>query len=323
MAAYNAHVSASVLYVNVKYLSLHSALCYTFRNLIMTFTRCVYLGILFSVLFSPGCTTPDEVSKFCASSETTLASAKQVFSDMKGSCLRTVALREPIGAYRTSTSDPQLATAIAFCNGDIAKQSDATVAAVTILSDYFSAVNSLASFGTAKAGTDAQTLAAKTAAALGAESKAQTAIGSLASDLTMALTSGYQLKNLERDLTRASGNITDVTAALISIIQTNYVDQLLQDEENKTADRYREFYKADFPPEAKVLLEDRWRSDETAIQSKRSGAASLISSLQSLSKGFADLSTNAKTLKAKEIPALLEPYVTQMQTLIPEVQKAF
>jgi hypothetical protein len=44
--------------------------------------------------------------------------------------------------------------------------------------------------------------------------------------------------------------------------------------------------------------------------------------LITLSKGFADLAANARTVKAKELPNLLAPYAAQMQTLIPQIQKA-
>jgi hypothetical protein len=71
------------------------------------------------------------------------------------------------------------------------------------------------------------------------------------------------------------------------------------------------------------MLDTRWQSDEQAIESKRAAARSLVTSLNALSKGFADLAAKSRTLKGKEVPGLLAPYTTQMQTLIPQVQKAF
>ena len=269
-----------------------------------------------------GCTTTDAISNFCGSAATTLASSSPVFNDMQGSCMRAVDSREPIGAYKTAAADPKLAESVARCN-DIGKQGDGAKAAAAILGDYFSAIDALASFGTAKLGTDAGTLAKNTSAAFGATSPAQTAIQSIASDLTTLLESGYQLKKLEGDLEKVSNNINAVSDGLVSVIQSNYIDQLLADEENKVAVRYREFYQAGFPPEAKVMLEDRWRADEAAIQAKRASGLNLISALRALSKGFSDLAQNAHQLKAKELPGLLGPYVTQIQSLIPQIQKAF
>ncbi len=175
-----------------------------------------------SCVLNSSCTTPDAVSKFCASAATTLASAKPVLSDMQASCLRRVDTFESIGSFKTAVSDsnPTVKAAIASCDG-IGTKTQGAIAAASILSDYFTAINSLASFGTAKAGTDAGALASKTAAALGEKTDAQTAIGSIVTDLTKVFTAGYQMKKLESDLTRVSSNINNVTAGLITVIQTN------------------------------------------------------------------------------------------------------
>jgi hypothetical protein len=205
----------------------------------------------------------------------------------------------------------------------IGNQADGATAAAKLLSDYFSAINSLASFGTAKAGTDAQNLVTKTAAAVGENAKAQTALGSIAQFLVSAATSGYQQGQLDKDLTKVSGNISAVVNALITIIQDDYINRLLASEEQKVADRYREFAKDNKSPEVKLLLDDRWHADEQTLEAKRASAQTLITALQALSKGFEDLAANAHHLKAKEVPGLLGPYVTQLQALIPQIQKAF
>jgi hypothetical protein len=261
------------------------------------------------------CTTPEAVSAFCGSAVTTLTSANPVFDDMKLSCLREVNSRQEFGTFKPPLQSDPNCTAIG-------NQAAGATAAAKLLSDYFSTINSLASFGTAKAGTDAQNLLSKTGAAVGASSAAQAALGSIAQFLVSAATSGYQQKQLEKDLTKVSGNISAVVNALITIIQNNYIDQQLTSEEQKLADRYLEFAK-DKSPEVKLLLDDRWNADEQALEAKRASAQSLITALQALSKGFADLAANAHHLKAKEIPGLLAPYVTQLQALIPQIQKAF
>jgi len=261
------------------------------------------------------CTTPDAVSKFCGSAATTLTSAIPVFDDMKLSCLREVNSRNEFGTFKPPVQSDPNCTAIG-------NQAAGAAAAAKILSDYFSAINSLASFGTAKAGTDAQNLLSKTGAAVGASSAAQTALGSIAQFLVSAATSGYQQKQLEKDLAKVSGNISAVASALITIIQDDYIGRILKSEEEKLGDRYKEFAK-NASPEVKLLLDDRWHADELALEAKRASAQSLVTALQTLSKGFADLAANAHQLKAKEIPGLLGPYVTQLQTLIPQIQKAF
>jgi hypothetical protein len=279
----------------------------------MVLTVRLLAGVLVLSLMS--CTTPDAVSKFCGSAATTLTAATPVFEDMKQSCQREVNSREEFGTFKPpAEGDPNCAA--------IGTQADGAKAAARILSDYFSAINSLASFGTAKVGTDAQNLVTKTAAAVGEKSPAQTALGSIAQFLASAATSGYQQKQLEKDLTQVSANISSVVNALVAIIQKDYVGRLLSSEEQKLAVRYREFAQGK-SPEVKLLLDDRWNADEQALVAKRSSAQSLVAALQALSKGFADLAANAHHLKAKEVPGLLGPYVTQLQALIPQIQKAF
>jgi len=244
-----------------------------------------------------------------------MASAYPIFDDMKLSCLRELDSRNEFGTFKPPVqSDPN-------CT-EIGDKAAGVEAAAKILSDYFSAINSLASFGTAKTASNAQNLLSQTGAAFGASSAAQTALGSIAQFLTAAATSGYQQKQLERDLPAVSGNITAVVSALITIVQDDYIGRLLGSEEQKLATRYREFAK-DKSPEFKLQLDDRWHGDEQSLAARRASARSLISALQALSKGFADLAANAHQLKAKEIPGLLGPYITQLQTLIPQIQKGF
>jgi hypothetical protein len=262
-----------------------------------------------------GCTTPAAVSEFCGSAATTLTSATPIFNDMKQSCLREIESRNEFGTFKPPIQTDANCSAI----GD---QAAGAVAAAKILSDYFSAINSLASFGTAKVGTDAQNLLSKTGAAVGASSAAQTALGSMAQLLVSASTSGYQQKQLEKDLPAVSGNISTVTSALITIVQDDYIGRQLASEDQKLTDRYREFAK-NKSPEVTLLLDDRWQIDEQTLAARRASAQSLITALQTLSKGFSDLATNAHQLKAKEVPGLLGPYITQLQVLEPQIQKGF
>ena len=267
-------------------------------------------------LSAVGCTTPDAVSKFCGSATTTLASAAPIFEDLKLSCLREVNSRTGIGTFTSPL------TSNASCD-EIGVQADGAEAAAQLLSNYFEAINSLASFDTAKAGTDTQALASKAGAAFKASPEAQTAIGSIAQFLTATLTSGYKERQLEKDLPAVAGNITNVLNGLVTIVQRNYIDQLLKSEDEKLTDNYKEYVRNNNTGEVKLLLDDRWHADEQAIAAKRASAQSLITAFNALSKGTTDLATSAHTLKAKELPGLLDPYVTQIQSLIPQIQKGF
>lgn len=271
---------------------------------------------LIGLVFLAGCDTPDAVSKYCSSAITTLTSTTTVLGDLEGSCLREVNTNRVIGTFTLPVTSDSSCTAVRT-------QAVAAQSAAKLLTEYFTTINSLATIGTAKTSTDANTLAANTAGAFGAGSAEKTAVGSIAQDLTSGIMTAYQTRKLAQDLPKASKDVTAITDALVSIIQTNYINQELADEERKLANPYKSFLLAHNSPEVTLTLEQSWIADEQALQTRRVAAQNAIAALQALSKGFADLANNAHSLKAKELPGLLNPYVTQMQTLIPQIQKAF
>jgi hypothetical protein len=98
--------------------------------------------------------------------------------------------------------------------------------------------------------------------------------------------------------------------------------RLLASEEQKLSVRYRDFAQGK-SDEFKLQLEDRWRADEHDLAARRDSASRLVAALEALSDGFKELAANSRHLNSKELPGLLDPYVTEMQTLIPQIQKAF
>jgi hypothetical protein len=274
------------------------------------------LVVLLLVFAMSGCTNPDSVAQFCSSATSTLSSAGPVFADMKQSCLREVASRADFGTFTFPPQDDPGCTAIG-------KQAAGAQAAVQVLADYYSAMNDLASFGSTKAGADAEALASQVGNAFGADSPTQNAVGSIAHIIVSASTSRYQRKHLEQDLTTASGNITQVNNALIKIIRDDYIGRLLDPEEKKVTIRYKDFAKNNPNPAVTLLLDDRWQADERIIRAKRASAQSLISALDTLSKGTADLAANSSRMNTTEIIALLEPYVAQLKNLLPLIERGF
>jgi len=273
----------------------------------------VVLGLLAAL---SGCTTPDSVSQFCGSATSTLSAARPVFGDMKQSCLREVQSRTEFGSFTLPVQEDPGCTAIG-------EKAAGAQAAVAVLSDFYEALNDVASYGTTKAGADAKGLALQTGAAFGAGSTAQNALGSIAGIIVSASTARYQQKQLEKDLAAAGGSITQVNDALIKILRDDYIDRLLKSEEQKLNTRYAEFVKLHPSPEVKLLLDERWYADEKALQARRASAKSLIAALDTMSKGTADLSTNAHQLKTRELVAILEPYVGQLKGLVPLIEKGF
>jgi len=273
----------------------------------------VVLGLLAAL---SGCTTPDSVSQFCGSATSTLSAARPVFADMKQSCLREVQSRTEFGSFTLPVQEDSGCTAIG-------KQADGAEAAIAILSNFYQALDDIASYGTSKAGADANDLAAQAGAAFGAGSTTQNALGSIAGIIVSASTARYQQKQLEKDLASASGSIKQVNDALITILRDDYIGRLLESEEQKLNTRYAEFVKLHPSPEVKLLLDERWYADERALQARRASAKSLIAALDTMSKGTADLSANAHQLKTRELVVILEPYVGQLKGLVPLIEKGF
>jgi len=277
--------------------------------------RTSILAISILSITACGCDAPDYVSSFCGSATATLTSARPVFGDMKQSCLREVNSRSDFGTFKPPVQDDP------GCN-EIGDQAEGAEAAAKILCDYFSAINALASFGITKAGSDAQSLVAKTAVAVGATSSAQTALGSIAQFFVSAATSGYKQKQLDKDLPEASKNISTVIDALVKIIREDYLKRQLGEEEEKLSTRYKEFAKG-ATPEVKLMLDGRWNVEEHALLARRDSAENLIIALQAISKGSADLAANAHHLREKDVQSLMGPYVTQLEALVPQIQKGF
>jgi hypothetical protein len=288
----------------------------------MTYFRPITATVVaISLLLLGGCNTPDTISQFCGASITTLNAANAVFDDMKQSCLREVNSRQELGTFKPPLQSDTNCTAIGT-------QVEGAKAAAQLVSGWFTVINSLASFNTAKTGTDAGALATQTSAAFGAGSDVQNAVGSIVTAIASALTSGYQQRQLARDLPAVSGNITTVMNGLVKVIRDDYIGRLLASEEQKLADQYQGFVQTNsrdkpISPDLKLALYDRWQTQEAAIAAKRVSARNLISGLHAISQGLAELSANANKLTAKELPGLLAPYVSEIQALIPVIQKAF
>ncbi len=266
------------------------------------------------LLVPGGCAAPDTIADFCGASEGVLTASVPVFADLGASCLRVKTLEQGIGTFAVVKSDSGCAA--------IDAQAKASVAAAKILEQYFGALHSLAKFGAAKPASDASTLAAGTAALAGSDTTAQTAIAAMAQFLTTATFSRHSTRSATSDMVQVNRNVAAVCDALITILQTNYVDQELADEERKLAVHYREFAVEHPEPQMVALLDERWQADRKALGARRTAARQAVAALEAVKAGVGALAARGDSLKAKEIPALLDPYIQRMQALLPEMQKA-
>ena len=179
----------------------------------------------------------------------------------------------------------------------------------------------------ARVGTSATRLVDEASAIAKPGKDTKSALENLGSFLAKAMTSGYPQRQLARDLPDVSKNAIAVLGALSEIVRIDYAGSLLTSERQKLTDQYREFEAAKrktapLSVEAQLALYDRWRTDDDAIAVKRAAALKFAAGLDSMSKGLANLAANADKLSAKELFALLEPYASELETLIPAIQKA-
>jgi len=278
------------------------------------------VALVLALALLASCNAPDTVAKFCSSAVATLKTGDALFDDMKASCIREARTFEPVGTFAVSDSSP------AACD-NVGKQAEGVKAASKILSNYFIALNDLASFGTSKAGDDAKDLLTKasTEAKLGAAP--QKALSSVAGFLTRAAMSGYQQKLLADDVVKVHEDVKTVLDGLGEAVGVVYLQQL-RDEELKTAARYKEFrlvaeQQHQWTADATLVLDSRWQADRATFAAKQKAALSYQAALETLARGNEDLAAHARSFKAIELAGLLGPYVAQLDSLVPAIQKAF
>jgi len=278
----------------------------------------VVLVLVLALLAS--CNAPGTVAKFCSSAVATLKAGDALFDDMQASCIREAQTFEPFGTFPVSDPNPTA------CD-NVGKQAEGVKAASKILSDYFTALNDLASFGTTKVGDDARDLLTKasTAAKLGAAP--QKALSSVAGFLTRTAASGYQQKMLAEDIVKVHEDVKIVLDGLGEAVGVAYLQQL-RDEELKTAARYKEFKQMaeqqhQWTADATLVLDSRWQADRATFAAKQKAALTYKAALETLARGNDDLAAHARSIKANELSGLLSPYVAQLESLVPAIQRAF
>jgi hypothetical protein len=273
----------------------------------------VIVPILCSLL---SCNSSESIAKFCASAVVTLKIGDALFDDMKASCIREAQTRADFGTF--PVSDPDLPA----CN-NIGSRTVGLKAASKLLSNYFTALNDLASFGTSKAGDDAKELLTKASTQAKLSAGPQNALVSIAGLLTRLATAGYQQKRLADDIVKVHEDMKVALDGLGEAAGVAYLQQL-QDEEKKTATRYEEFLKQHNGAADVILaLDSRWQSDYASFAAKQKAAQNYQAALDTVAKGNEDLAAHARGLKAKALPGLLSPYTAQLESLVPAIQKAF
>ena len=278
------------------------------------------VALVLALALLASCNAPDTVAKFCSSAVATLKTGDALFDDMKASCIREAQTFESFGTFPVSDPNP------AACDS-VGKQGEGVKAASKLVSNYFTALNDLASFGTSKAGDDAQDLLTKASAAARLSAAPQKALSSVAGFLTRTATSGYQRKMLADDIVKVHQDIKIVLDGLAEAVGVVYLQQL-QDEELKTAARYKEFklvaeQQHQWTADVTLVLDSRWQVDRATFAAKQKAALNYKTALETLAAGNEDLAAHARGIKADELVGLLSPYVAQLESLVPAIQKAY
>jgi hypothetical protein len=282
-----------------------------------TRTTSAALAIIPLLAWLPSCNTPDSVARFCSSAVVTLRSGDSLFDDMKASCIRETQTREALGTFAVANGPTP-----APCE-DIGRQADGLKAASGLLSSYFTALNDLASFGATKTGDTAKDLLTKVSTQAKLSPARRDALGSIVGVLTRVGTAGYRQKQLANDIVKVHEDVKTALDGLGEAVGVVYLHEL-QQEETKTATRYKEFL-AEHPgaPDAMLILDSRWQTDSASFAAKEKAALCFKAALDTLAKGNQDLAAHARKLKAKELAGLLSPYAAQLESLAPTIQKAF
>ena len=278
------------------------------------------VALVLALALLASCNAPDTVAKFCSSAVATLKTGDALFDDMKASCIREARTFEPVGTFAVSDSSP------AACD-NVGKQAEGLKAASKILSNYFTALNDLASFGTSQAGDDAKDLLTRASAAARLSAAPQKALSSVASFLLRTAMSGYQRKMLADDIVKVHEDVRISLDGLGEAVGVAYLQQL-QDEEQKTAARYKEFrltaeQQHQWTADATLVLDSRWQADRATFAAKQKAAVRYQAALETLARGNQDLAAHARNIKASELSGLLSPYAAQLDSLIPAIQKVF
>ncbi len=269
--------------------------------------------VLVLALGQLSCETPAEVSKFCASAIAALQPGAALFDDIAASCVRELQTQEDFGIF--SVTDPTAKE----CDQQ-RKRAAGLKAASQILTRYFTALNDLASFDTAKMGDGADALIAKVGADSSLSAGMQASTKAIGGFLLRVATSGHRQEHLTRDLSSVSDDVQVVISGLSEAIGVVYLQELKL-EEQKTAARYREF--ALRRPEVVLVLEGRWQTDRAAFDAKRKAVQCYKDALEAAAKGNRELVSHVHDLKAKDLSAALSGYTSQLNNLAPVIQKAF
>jgi hypothetical protein len=277
--------------------------------------RTAFATLVTLVLFECACTSAAGIADFASQSRKALAHGSVILSDISGSCVRRQTADLEMDDFRAGPESLQ---------GRCAKFSEdqkGLLAASAVLTDYFAALSQLASAGSATIGKNASDAAANAAKFGSLTTTTTNATGELASLLTSLAVDGYQMKHLAADVRKADPSIAAVIEGLIAVVQKDYIDKMLSEEQQALTRRYEGFAENSDPtPVLTVLLQDRWTGDLRRLATKRSAAQAYIAALKNVKNGHAALASHSNGRSIKSLSGLLQPYTDSLAIYVASLQ---
>jgi len=280
--------------------------------------------LLLAALLLQSCASPQAVASFAGNAEKTLDGGAALFGDIHASCVRRHRAAAPLSPIffpaalqaASSGEPPEIPQCAAF-----APQGEALGKASQVLSAYFRAMQQLASFNSTTVSGPGEQAASSIAMASGLSFTQVDSTSKLANLLTQAFTERYRQGNLVKMLSQADPSIASVTQAFEDIVAKDY-EGLLREEQQTLAAEYQAV--ADMKAPATVLLLNRaYAGDLDQLNGRKAAAKAYVEALHQIREGHHALAQNARSLKAKELAAALQPYTDKLQGLLPIFEKRF
>jgi hypothetical protein len=275
------------------------------------------------LLPATGCVDSEAVSKFATQAHDVLILGQPVLADLAESCIRAHVAEAPVPADKNKLFDPTFrATAAAdpACVG-FSQDQPGELAILKVLTDYFGAVSQLAATGSSATGKDSSSSADTARKDPGETQDALKAASGLAGFLGKVASNGYRERALEKALRDQKDNVDAVIAALRDIVQNRYENNELKREKQVITDADLNLLGANDDPAVKALFRAQWQRSMDLIDKKQAAADAFVKALDTMQQGCDALSGTA-SLKAKDVPSLVQPYTDSLSSLIPSIEKA-
>lgn len=287
-----------------------------------------FLLLVLAAFLECSCENASAVGQFASASAQALGQGPPILSDLAASCVREKTDTDP----REGLAPPNKASIDMECK-QYADQIPGLLSDSVALTNYFTAISQLASAGSTTAGTNpggqGQANGSGAAAAGGARGGASRGgasppaspavqdlgvAGDIFKFLGQLATDGFRSRHLDKDVKDQHDHVDNVIQALINAVQSNYYTRL--ENEQTGIENFYSTLARGADGATIVLIRNRRDHHLDLIEANRQKAMNYVQALMQIKSGNDQLKS-AASLKAKNMPALLQPYTAQLAQLIP------